>query len=90
VITDGILYVVGTIVSFVGGLLPTATLTGLPAAITDFGETLGTKAGPLNQFFPVEELFTGLVIMLVYWLPAVLLYQVVFWVYKHLPVVGKG
>jgi len=90
VITNGILAVFGAIISFVGDLLPSSTLTGLPSSITDLGTTIGEKAGPINKFFPLHELFTFLVIVFLYWLPAVLIYQLVFWIYKHLPVVGAG
>jgi len=89
-IVDGILSVVGAIIGFIGDLLPSSTLTGLPESISGLGETIGERAGPINRFFPVEELFTFLVIVFLYWLPAVLIYQLVFWIYKHLPVVGAG
>lgn len=89
-IGDAILYVVGLVLGGLGALLPTATLDDLPDSISGLGSTVGTMLGPINAFFPASELFTFLVLVMLVWFPAMMVYQTVFWIYKHIPIVGAG
>lgn len=87
-ITDAILTAVSALTRLVLGVLPDSTLD-LPN-FAGIGEWMGEKAGPLDRFFPVSELATGLVLIVGVWMPAAATYIVVNWIYRHLPVVGAG
>lgn len=86
-IVDALLSVIGVILSLFGSLLPDADL--------DFNDSLNVSsyfafAGPVDKFFPLAELLFFLDLMVSVWMPAALAYTVVKWVYRHLPVIGKG
>lgn len=89
-IGDAIFYLLQLLLSGLSELLPTTTLSGLPSSIDNLSSTIGSKLGPINAFFPATELFTFLIVVFLYWFPAMMVYQLVFWVYKHIPIVGAG
>jgi hypothetical protein len=90
VIVGAVLTLLRLIIAGLNALLPTATLTGIPSSISNLATTIGTNLGAINPYFPAAELFTYLGWLWLYWLPGVLAYSIVFWIYQHLPVVGNG
>jgi hypothetical protein len=89
-IPDALLYVVRSLLDAISAILPDADLTDWPLTIPAMAADIGARTGPINQFFPIAEMFTYLAWMLLVWWPAVLVFQVTAWVYRHLPVVGAG
>ena len=70
--------------------LPTATLgtfSGtLSTAITNGSGILGF----MNTFLPITEMVYCLGLVLIGWLPAVVIYKTVNWIYRHIPMIGGG
>lgn len=87
-ITAAILSLVSVILRFVTAPLPTDTLD--LSVISDVGDLFAEYAGPANAFLPMHELALFLVVFFGVWLPAALIYTVVKWIYRHLPLIGKG
>lgn len=87
-ITDAILGALSWVLDRLAGLLPDGS-DFLPSWSLDLSAQ-AAKAGPLNKFLPVEEVFTALDLMWSYYLPVMVVYSTVKWVYRHLPVIGKG
>lgn len=83
-----LLDVLGVILSWLGSVLPSANLSLDFAA--NLGTWIGEKAGPLDHVIPMVPLAQCLVVWFTIWLPASRVYVITFWVYRHLPVVGKG
>lgn len=89
VIGELILKVVGGLLGWLGALLPDADLPWLDE-LEDFGDVVGTHLGPVDRFMPMKEVAQFLIIFMGVWMPAVAVYTVTKWVYRHLPVLGKG
>lgn len=84
-----LLKVLGSLLGWLADLLPEAELPWLDH-LEDFGHDLGIHFGPFDRFLPILEMSQFLIIFLGVWMPAVAVYTVVKWVYKHLPLLGKG
>lgn len=87
-ITGLLLKALGLLLGWLTALLPEGDLVidvsdSWSAWITEY-------AGPLDRWFPVRETFQALVIFFGIWLPSTMVYTVTHWVYRHLPVIGKG
>jgi len=89
-IVDAVIWVLRGFLRTIAFLLPEGSLSAWIPDTSGWGSFIGTKVGPLNSFAPVAELFVFLDVFLNIWLPAVLAYQLVFWIYAHMPVIGKG
>lgn len=87
-ITDAILSALGGVLSALISLLPVGELD-LPA-VDSFASMVAEYAGPWNRYTPAYEVALGLTIVVLVWAPAMLVYQLTFWSYKHLPVIGAG
>lgn len=87
-ITEGVLAVLALFSRWLERLLPVSTLN--LEAVGSIGDWVGEKMGPADQVLPMREAAQGLVIVTGVWMPAALTYTVVKWIYRHLPVVGKG
>lgn len=83
-----LLQVLGVLLDWVSGPLPVADLS-LELSET-LGSTMGEKLGPFDQIIPLVPIAQCLVLIFTVALPAYAIYSVTFWVYKHLPVLGKG
>lgn len=87
--------IVGAILLLAGWLLETVT-SPLPTESLDLpsGSSLasswGAQVGPINGFVPVDDVFAAIDLTLTLWLPAVLVYLGVNWIYRHIPVLGGG
>lgn len=89
-ITDAILRVLGGIMSILSDALPIGSLDSLAGLASDIGQKVGEYGGPANTFLPVYELTQFLVVFFGIWLPAAAVYVIAKWIYRHLPVLGKG
>ena len=89
-ITDALLWAVGSVVGAIGSLFPVADLSAWPSSGTSIGTWIGEQAGPVNGVMPVAEMVQFINFVILIWLPAVLIYQGIMWAYKHLPIVGAG
>jgi hypothetical protein len=88
VIVDAILALCSAVVDFIVGLLPDDDLE-LPGVST-LTAWIGEYTGPADRFLPMSEAMTALEMMLSVYLPVALTYTVTKWIYRHLPVLGKG
>jgi len=88
VITEALFFLVRGVLALVTEVLPEGTLD-LPA-IGTVGADMAEFAAPVDRFFPVYETFVFLEVLVSVWLPAAAVYSVTVWIYKHLPVLGKG
>lgn len=77
------------VLNTVSSSLPVGPLLGLPStgAVAD---AIGTYGGPFDKIIPLNEMLTFVNLWLGVWVPAALVYVTVFWVYMHIPVIGKG
>jgi hypothetical protein len=53
-----------------------------------FGAQLGQPMGTWNFIFPAYEMFVLAHAIAAYFIPAVLIYKLANWVYKHIPQIG--
>lgn len=87
-ITDAVLALVRAVLDFIVGLLPDGTLD-LPEG-SSISTAIGSRVGPLDRFIPIVDALTFLELFLGVYMPVVLAYSVTKWIYRHLPLVGKG
>lgn len=90
-ITGAIFRLLAVMLGWLSDQLPVSGLTS--SALEDaeaFGEMLGERAGPFDAYLPLVEMMQGLVIWATVWVPACVAYTVAVWIFKHLPVIGKG
>lgn len=87
-ITEAIFLLFSAVLDGLASLLPVGTLD-MPD-LSGVGGWFGTYAGPLDHWFPVYETAQFLIVLVTVWMPAAITYQVTVWIYKHLPVLGKG
>lgn len=89
-IVDALLGLCRILLDFIVGLLPDAG-DGLDLPTSGFvSGWFGDYAGPIDQFFPLREILIGLDLFLSLWMPVVLVYSLTKWIYRHLPMLGKG
>lgn len=87
-ITAAFLKLVGLLLDVITAPLPEDTLD--MGAIGTVGALFAQYTGPANAFLPMYELGQFLVIFFGVWLPSALVYTVAKWIYRHLPLIGKG
>lgn len=87
-ITDAVVSLVASFLGLLGAALPVDSLD-LPSG-SSIASAIGTYAGPFDRFLPLSEAATFLHLVFSVWLPIALAYSVAKWVYRHLPVFGKG
>lgn len=90
-ITDAILRLLAGMLGWLSDQLPVSGLTSSALAEAEsFGTKLGEQAGPFDAYVPLVEMMQGIVIWATVWVPAAVAYTVAVWIFKHLPVIGKG
>lgn len=92
-VVDAILSLLSSIFGLIGDLLPDVGALPFASYLEDAGDVfrhIGESCGPLNGFLPLTELFTVVGWLVTFYLPLVLLYLGVRWLYAHLPWLGKG
>jgi len=89
-ITEAVIFLLLTFLTFVLGLLPDDTLSWPEAE--NIGEFFGNAAGPLDVWFPVSELVAVTTLTLTVVLPAMLVYRLAMWLWTLLPdsISGSG
>lgn len=82
---------VGAVIGLVEGLVGLLPTVSLPFAdtLSDFAELIGSQLGGLNSFLPISEAASVIGWALTVYLPFVLTFLLVRWVYSMLPVVGQ-
>lgn len=78
----------GALLDWVSGPLPTASIS--LSLSSSLGELIGERAGPLDQVIPLVPMAQCLVLTCSVVLPAYAIYTLTVWLYKHLPLFGKG
>lgn len=87
-ITGAVLRVLALVLGWFASMLPSGELV---ISVSDsWSSWITSYAGPLDRWFPVKETFQALVIFFAVWMPSMVTYTVVHWIYRHLPVLGKG
>jgi hypothetical protein len=87
-IVEAIFFLCEGILGLLSAALPEGTLD-LPD-LSSLGTWFGENIAPFDRWMPVTELAAFLVVVTSIWMPAAASYQLAVWVYKHLPVLGKG
>jgi len=93
VITSALLSLLGALLDAIASVLPSVEdlpWSGATTSISNWLESVGGMAGPFDHWIPLAEIFDVMDWMVTYYLPVVVTYLTVRWVYAHLPVVGKG
>jgi hypothetical protein len=88
VITDAVINLLVGLVEVLVGLLPDVTVPFV-AELTSFGELIGNYAGALDGFLPITEMMVPIGWAVTVYIPFVLTFYVVRWVYAKVPVVGQ-
>lgn len=92
-IGDAVLALLGGLLGLFAEALPaagTGTLWGAPPDLDDMGTDIGRRVAPLHNLIPIGTVFHLLSLTFKYVLPALVTYSGIHWVYKHLPIIGKG
>lgn len=76
------------LITFLLSLLPNTTISY--PDVEAYGATVGDIVGPLNALLPIAELATVTVLTVTVLAPAVLLFRLIMWLWKLVPVVGGG
>lgn len=87
-ITDLLLGVVGLVVDGFALLLPTMSLPGKAQAISFVGVFAGYARAMLNPIIPVDDITAIVGPIVQYWFPALIVFVLVRWFYRYVPVVG--
>lgn len=69
--------------------IPDATLP-VGTYPAQFAEAIGGALGGLDGFLPISEMAVVVGWVLATYVPVVLTYHLVLWIYTHLPVIGNG
>jgi len=70
------------------GLLPTVSFP-FASTLSDFADFIGSQLAGLNSFLPISEVAVPIGWALTVYLPFVLTFLLVRWVYSLIPVVGQ-
>lgn len=88
-ITKWLIQLVRWILTPVFGLLPAGTLPWLNAGdYTGTTTFVGQKLGGWDGLFPIVSMFEVLARTVAILLPAIMLYKLVNWIWKHIPTIG--
>lgn len=82
--------IIALVVTLVGGafsLLPTGSLSILPDIALGAGDA-SRSVGSWDGFFPVLDMLQVLATVFSVLLPAILLYKLLNWLYRHIPQLG--
>jgi hypothetical protein len=91
VIVQAVMDLVVTIFSAAFGVLPTASLSGLFVSVDATMTSVGGYLASWNVYLPLAEVLTILSLLLGTWLPAVLVYKLANWAWRHFPdIAGFG
>jgi hypothetical protein len=88
VITDALLGLVVSLVEVLVGLLPDVTVP-FASDIASFGSLIGSYAGGLDGLIPISEMMVPIGWAVTVYIPFVLTFYVVRWVYAKVPVIGQ-
>lgn len=88
-VADSVLGVLATFFGFIVGLLP-EVVEDLGDWNAGVGTWLISASAPVRAVLPLDWTFVVIAFTVTIVWPAVLVYRVTFWIYKHLPWLGKG
>lgn len=86
-IVEALLSVVGFILSALDAIVPDVPVP-FSSELSSFATFIGSNLGGLNEFLPIVEIGVVLGWALTVYLPFVVTYVVVRWVFAHVPQVG--
>jgi hypothetical protein len=87
-ITDALLGLVVSLVEVLVSALPAVTVP-FSDEVASFGSLIGSYAGMLDGLLPISEMMVPIAWAVTVYIPFVLTFYVVRWVYAKLPVVGQ-
>ena len=87
-ITEAIVSAVLGVIDMLVSLLPEVTFT-FASTLTEFAELIGSQLGGLNNILPISEVAVPLGWALTVYLPFVVVFYIVRWVYSKIPVIGQ-
>lgn len=88
---DAIVSALGNFLHSVFSSLPTSSLAGVMGDVSGFAHDAGAKLAPWNHWLPLRELAAIGVLLITIWVPAMILYVVANWIWRHIPdVLGTG
>jgi len=88
VIVEAVVSAVLGVIDMLVGLLPQITFT-YAATLESFAEIIGSQLGGLNNILPIAELAGPIAWALTVYLPFVIVFYLVRWVYSKIPVIGQ-
>jgi len=86
-IVQGLLNVVGLIFAGLAAALPDVDFP-FAGSLEDFAVTVGQYANGLDGFLPVSEMAVAVTWALTVYLPFVVTFVIVRWVFQHVPQIG--
>lgn len=91
-IVNAILSLGSALVELISGALsPLSTaFSSYRASFSGWGSWVGDRVGPANQILPISTLFSLLDVTFSYVIPSMIVYSLAYWVYAHIPFLGKG
>lgn len=87
-IVEAFIRVLGGAVSAIASLLPTFTVP-FAGTLQDLAEFVGSQLGAMNGFLPIDELGEPIGFVLGVYVPFVIVFYTVRWVYSKIPVFGQ-
>jgi len=87
-ITEALLGLGELLLGIIAALLPAVGPMPWDALLDDvdvWAHGIGAMAGPADQWLPISDAIAALDFLVTVWLPPVLVFLVVRWVYAHLP-----
>lgn len=88
-IIELLLSVIGALLSGLDAIIPDVPVP-FEDELSDFAAFVGGNLGGLNTFLPITEIGVALVWALTVYLPFVVSFCVVRWIFAHVPYVGGG
>lgn len=87
-VVELLLVAVFELITFLFELLPNTTIDY--PDVEAYGASVGEIVGPLNAMLPIAEFATVTVLTVTVLAPAVLLFRLIMWLWKLIPVIGGG
>lgn len=87
VITEALLTVIGLLLAGLDAIIPDVDVP-FDTELADFAEFVGANLGGLDNFLPITEVAVVVGWALTVYLPFVVAFVVVRWVFSHIPAVG--
>jgi hypothetical protein len=87
VIVEAVVAAVFGVLDAVIGLVPAVTFS-FGSTLEDFADIIGSQLGGLDSFLPISEMAPVVVWAFTVYLPFVLVFYTVRWIYSKIPVVG--